>query len=278
MNLYGIISSIAPAGAGSLPEPWTALCRLRLGAAALLCYVINMKKLRVLPAHDVPLIVGADATDTVFRLRRYLVGGAASFSYDPARTMLPHAMERTQPVNWLISQVNRTRPPTGHEPNAQVVRALCRLGSERTFVTYDAPRWCLPIRADMDIPIYSDRLVVEHGRAHLFWMQMRTTYMVPDHQHLGLLGRLFLIQAERAGYMDVGLMIADMRSVDGDERSLSLLSLADLPLASVEAAEQAVQLIAHAYDHLIAEGFDPHAERRARREQRPDDGPQPGLF
>jgi hypothetical protein len=149
---------------------------------------------------------------------------------------------------------------------------------KRDFVTHDAPRWALPIRADMAIPIYSDRLVVEHGRAYLFWMQMRTKYMVPDHRHLGLLGRLFLIQAKLAGYTDVGLMIADMRSVDGDERSLSLLSLDDLQLASVEAAEGAVQQIAHAYDNLIAEGFDPDAERRARRKKKPDDGPQPRFI
>lgn len=237
-----------------------------------------MKKLRVVPAHDVPLLLGVDASDTIFRLRRYLLGGAASFSYDPARTMLPHALERTQPVDWLIGQVNLTRPPIGREPNGQVVRALSRLGRDRAFVTHDAPRWSLPIRADMEIPIYSDRLVVEHGRAHLFWMQMRTKYMVPDQRHLGLLGRLFLIQAQRAGYTDVGLMIADMRGVDGDERSLSLISLDDLPLASVESAERAVQMIANAYDALIAEGFDPHAERRARRKKQPDAGPQPSLF
>ena len=109
-------------------------------------------------------------------------------------------------------------------------------------------------------------------------MQMRTGVTAPTIDHLSLLGRLFfMIQAERAGYSDVGLFIADMRTVDGDARSLRLISVSELCLASEEQAEQKLQLFADAHDHLMREGFDPKAERMARRRKPEEDGQRPSL-
>ena len=89
---------------------------------------------------------------------------------------------------------------------------------------------------------------------------------------------LFLIQAEREGYGEVGLLIADMRVLEGDQRSLSLFSLDDLPVASQDVARSAVQMMADAYDQLKAEGFDPRAERRSHQSKHGDDHGQSALI
>jgi hypothetical protein len=109
-------------------------------------------------------------------------------------------------------------------------------------------------------------------------MQMRTGETAPTSTHLGLLGRLFMLQSVRAGYSGVGLFIADMRSISGDERDLRLIPVSHLNLASESEAECKLQLFADAHDQLIREGFDPRAERKARRRNRNPDGPQPGLL
>jgi hypothetical protein len=130
----------------------------------------------------------------------------------------------------------------------------------------------------MAIPINSDCLLVEKQRPYLFWMQTRTSRMVPSLANLGLLARLFLIQAEREGYGEVGPLIADMRVLEGDQRSLSLFTLDDLPVASQDVARSGVQMMADAYDHLKAEGFDPRAERRSRQPKHGDDHGQSALI
>lgn len=224
------------------------------------------------------MIVGLDLADTIRRYRRYLLRGAGPFSYDPARAAAPFALDHSLDLNMLLRQVALTRPPNGREPNAQVVRTLWRLGDEKRWVTHDPPRWCLDFRSDLAVAIHADRLVVEDKQAHLFWMQMRTGVTAPTMDQLCLLGRLFMIQAARAGYSDVGLFIADVGAVDNDARFLRLISVSELCLASEEEAEQKLQLFADAHDQLVREGFDPKAERITRRRKREGDGPQPSFF
>jgi hypothetical protein len=109
-------------------------------------------------------------------------------------------------------------------------------------------------------------------------MQMRVGSTAPTPDHLGLLGRLFKTKARLAGYSDVSLFIADMRLVENNERTVCLIPPADLSLPTEEEAERKLQTFANAHDVLVREGFDPKAERTARRRERPGDDPQPSLF
>lgn len=90
-----------------------------------------------------------------------------------------------------------------------------------------------------------------------------------------MLARLFLIQAERMGHPELGLLIANMRSTTGDERDVVLLGLDDLPVASEPDAKEMIQNSVDAYDALLRSGFDPKAERAAKKKAGFDD---PGLF
>jgi len=112
---------------------------------------------------------------------------------------------------------------------------------------------------------------MKDGRPFLLWLQLRQTQKVPTERHLGMLARLFLVQAARMGHSDIGLLIADMRSSTDDTRDCVLLSVDDLLLPSEAEAEAMVQDIAHAYDALAAEGFDPKSERAARRGRHSND-------
>ena len=127
-------------------------------------------------------------------------------------------------------------------------------------------------------PYELTELVVEDEKPYLFWMQMRMGITAPTPVQLALLGRLFMLQAARAGYSDVGLLIADMRNVDGDERVLRLIPIAELVIASEAEAESKLQLFADAHDQLMREGFDPKAERMARRRRPDGEGPQPSFL
>ncbi len=237
-----------------------------------------MSKFRVPPAHDLPMIVGINLNDTVRRYRRYLLQGAGPFSYDPARAAAPFALEHSLSLDMLVRQCEMTRPPDGRTPNTQIIKSLWRLGGEKKWSSYDPPRWQLDFRSDLSVTIRADRLVVENQSPYLFWMQMRKGVTAPTHSQLALLSRLFMIQAARAGYSDVGLIIADLRDVEGDERVLRLMSTAELGLPSEAEAESKLQMFADAHDQLVREGFDPKAERVARRSRLASDGPQPSFL
>ena len=101
------------------------------------------------------MIVGLDLADTVRRYRRYLLQGAGPFSYDPARAIAPFALDHSLDLAMLLRQVALTRPPAGREPNAQIVRTLWRLGSEKRWITYDPPRWHLDFRSDLTVAIHA---------------------------------------------------------------------------------------------------------------------------
>lgn len=223
------------------------------------------------------MIVGFNLDETVRRYRRYLLRGAGPFSYEPARSAAQFALNRSLKLDMLLRQCELTRPPCGREPNQQIIRSLWRLGGEKTWITHDPPHWQLDFRADLAVSIRADRLVVENDKPHLFWMQMRTGVTAPNNSHLALLGRLFMLQAMRAGYSDVGLLIADMRDVSGDERSLRLIPLSELTLASEAETAKMLQLFADAHDQLKREDFNPKAERLARRRPK-SEGPQADLF
>ncbi len=237
-----------------------------------------MTRIRVPPAHDLPMIVGINLDDTVRRYRRYLLQGAGPFSYDSARAAAPFALDHSLNLDMLLRQCELTRPPNGRKPNAQIIRSLWRLGGEKQWASYDPPRWQLDFRSDLAVPIRADRLIVEDEKPYLFWMQMRMGITAPTTAQLALLGRLFMLQAARAGYSDVGLLIADMRNVDGDERVLRLIPIAELVIASEAEAESKLQLFADAHDQLMREGFDPKAERMARRRRPDGEGPQPSFL
>jgi len=224
------------------------------------------------------MIVGISPDDTVRRYRAYLLRGPGPFGYDPARAAAPFALDHSCSLEMLLRQCELTRPPDGRKPNCEVIRSLWRLGEDKRWVTYDPPHWQFDFRSDLAVSIRADRLVVENKKPHLFWMQMRTGITAPTPPQLALLGRLFMLQAARAGHSDVGLFIADMRSISGDERNLNLISVADLRLASESEAERKLQLFADAHDQLVREGFDPKAERIARRRRHDREGPQQSLF
>jgi hypothetical protein len=237
-----------------------------------------MTRFRIPPAHDLPMIIGVDQADTVRLYRRYLSRGAGPFSYDPARAAAPFALDQSLGLDFLLRQCNLTLPPDGRLPNCQIIRSLWRLGGVKRWITYEPPRWQLNFRSDLAVSIRADRLVVEGERPYLLWMQMRTGQTAPSVVELALLGRLFMIQAARAGYSDVGLLIADMRGVSGEERELRLTSVADIRLVPEAEAERKLQMFADAHDLLIKEGFDPKAERMARRRRRDGEPPQASLF
>ncbi len=187
-----------------------------LDSALLLLKCCMPDSLRVPPAHDIPMVVGVDLTDTVRRYRSWLLRGAGPFGYAPARASASFALEHSLSLRVLENQCRLTRPPSGHEPNIQVIRSLWRLGGEKAWRVFDPPKWRLPFRAGLSTPILADRLVVESERPFLFWMQMRTGVYAPTPYQLALLSRLFLTEAARQGEEDAGLLIADMPHLSDD--------------------------------------------------------------
>jgi hypothetical protein len=229
-----------------------------------------MPRFRVPPAHDIPIIASFDLEETVRRYRAYLLRGAAEFGYGPARSAAPFALVRSAefPLQALLKQCALTRPPSGVGPNSQVIRALWDIGGERRFKVYDAPSWHFDFRSDLALAIRADALVVEDGVASLFWMQMRTGNSGLNPRQMGLLGRLFKMEAERRGYPDLGLIVADLGRVEGEKRIHNLLSLDQLDLVPEDDADRKLQLFADAHDELVKAHFDPKAEREARKRRR----------
>lgn len=237
-----------------------------------------MHAIRIPPAYEIPRITKFDLEETIRSYKAWLLRGAFSWGYAPSRSALSHALQHTASLEWLLRQCDLTQPPSGREPNKQVIRGIWRLGSEYSWKVYDAPDWYLDFRPRLATRIPADCLIVENDRPHLFWLQMRTGGAAPNEKQLALCVRMALRRAELGGHPELGMIIADMRNSDGNTREALVRKAEDFSLPSIDELEATLQIFADAHARLVEEGFDPKAVIAARKGRRRQDSPQADLF
>jgi len=209
--------------------------------------------------------------------RRWLLGGPAAFSNDPARAAARFALMRDIPLEVLLRNVRRASRPLGRDANAEIVDAVWHHHRERTIGAHDAPKWLFDFLAGFGVRIAADLLAVEDGRASLLWLQTRRG-AAPSRAQLGMLQRLFLLKARDSDFEDVGLTILDLgQPIEGGGRVVKSYAIGDLPLPCEDEAEAMLQTFADAHALLVTEDFaKTRAEHRAKHRRPSKD--QDDLF
>lgn len=236
-----------------------------------------MKRFPVPPAHDLVRFPANTAENMAKSYRRWLLGGPAAFSNDPARAAARFALTRELPLEVLIRNVRGASRPLGRDANAEIVEAVWHHHVERDIRAHDAPNWLFDFLAGFGIRIAADLLAVEGGKASLFWLQTRRG-AAPSLTQLGMLQRLFLLKARDSDFEDVGLTILDLgQPIEGGGRVVKPYAIGDLPMPSEDDARAMLQTFADAHALLVAENFaKTRAEHRAKQ-RRPSKG-QDDLF
>lgn len=228
-----------------------------------------MQRFPVPPAHDLVRLPRTSTEDMARGYRRWLLGGPAAFSNDPARSAARFALSREMPLDVLVRQCRAASRPLGRDANAEVVEALWHFAEGRSIATHDAATWHFDFLAGFAVRIAADLLAVENGRANLVWLQTRRGG-APSVAQLGMLQRLFLLKAKDSDYEDVGLIILDLRDTADGRRIVRPYEIGDLSIPDEAEAEAMLQIFADAHAQLVAEGFaKTRAEHRARRRREP---------
>lgn len=236
-----------------------------------------MKRFPVPPAHDLVRFPANTAENMAKSYRRWLLGGPAAFSNDPARTASRFALTRDLPLEVLLRDVRRASRPLGRDANAEIVEAVWHHHVNRTIGAHDAPNWLFDFLAGFGVRIAADLLAVEDGRASLFWLQTRRG-AAPSLAQLGMLQRLFLLKARDSDFEDVGLTILDLgQPIEGGGRVVKPYAIGDLPMPGEDDARAMLQTFADAHAILMAENFaKTRAEHRAKHRRPSKD--QDDLF
>jgi hypothetical protein len=139
--------------------------------------------------------------------------------------------------------------------------------------TYEiAPRF-LAIRKDLNIRVALPFYFVEDGKASAFWLQPRKEYALNVGQ-LALLASMVKLAILVDDFRDVGLEVCDMSApARGKDRKPSIYTLDSFKILSEGETRDKLQLLAIAYDRVVARGV----QRSERTPKRPP-ASGPSLF
>jgi hypothetical protein len=236
-----------------------------------------MKRIPIPPAHDLVRFPASSAEDMAKAYRRWLLGGPAAFSNDPARKAARFALTRELPLDLLLRSVRQASRPLGREANAEIIESIWSYHVARQISTHEAPHWRFDFLAGFGVKIAANLLAVEDGKASMFWLQTRRR-AAPSLKQLGMLQRLFLLKVRDSDYENVGLTILDVgQLIEGGGRIVKQYMIGDLPMPTEDEARVMLQTFADAHAILLAENFaEARAEHRAKR--RPLTAGQNDLF
>jgi hypothetical protein len=231
-----------------------------------------MMRFPIPPAHDLVRFPSGSAEGMAKEYRRWLLGGPAAFSNDPARKTAKYALTRELPLEVLLRNVRQMSRPLGRDANAEIIEAVWRHHSGRQIRTYDAPTWRFDFMAGFGVKIAANLLAVEGGDASIFWLQTRRG-AAPSLPQLGMLQRLFVLKARDSDFEKVGLTILDLgQPAEGEGRVVKCYRIGDLPMPTEDDARAMLQTFADAHALLVAENFaETRAQHRAKRRHSTED-------
>ena len=227
-----------------------------------------MSRLRLPAFHDIARIIGRDEAETEAKLFNHLTNpDSAPFNYRCARTLSHFAFARLLPLQQILDGCKRERTQQGKRSNETVLRILWEKGrSVRTFEL--APRF-LDIRKDLRIRVALPFYFVENGKACAFWLQPRKAYAF-DLGQLALLASMVKTAVLRDDFRDVDFEMHDMSApAKGKEREHTVYHLDSFSILSEAETREKLQLLAVAYDRLVARGVQ-------RSQRTPKHPPIPG--
>lgn len=150
---------------------------------------------------------------------------------------------------------------------------LWEIAKGRSVQTYElAPRF-LAIRRDLTIRVALPFYFVENGKASAFWLQPRKHYAL-NLGELGLLASMVKLAVLVDDFRDLDFEVCDMSAPAADQdREPTIYNLDSFNILSEAQTAEKMQLLAIAYDRLIARGV-----QRSQRTPKHPSAPGPDLF
>jgi hypothetical protein len=234
-----------------------------------------VSKLRLPAFHDIARLIGRDVDETEAKLYEYYVNPYGSFfNYRCARTLSPYAFGRKLPLQQILDGCKRERTEQGKSCNSEVIRLLWDMTKGRSVQTYElAPRF-LAIRYDLNIRVALPFYFVEDGKACAFWLQPRKFYAL-NVGELALLASMVKLAVLVNDFRNVDFELCDMSApAAGKDRKPTIYRLDSFNILSEAETREKLQILAVAYDRLVARGV--QRSQRTPKQQPPLTGP--GLF
>lgn len=234
----------------------------------------TVSRLRLPAFHDIARLVGRDADETEANLYNYYANpNRAFFNYHRARALCRYAFGRMLPLQQILEGCRRERTEQGRHCNSEVLKLLWGMSAGRVVQTYElAPRF-LTIRKDLNIRVALPFYFVEGRRAYAFWLQPRKSYAL-NTKELALLASMVKLAVLVDDFQDVGFELCDMRApAEGEDRQPTTYHLESFEILSETETRDRLQLLAIAYDRLVARGV-----QRSQRTPKHPPSPAPGLF
>lgn len=214
--------------------------------------------------------------ETVQRLLDYFARPAASFSYQPSRTVAAPAFAHSVVRPQIQAAMMKSGSPSGRKQNREVADLLWDAGEGRSVSCYPMRDGQFMIRRDLSIRVPADFLFVEDRTPNVFWFQPRRTFALTQ-LGLGVIGSILRMTFLVDDLSSAGIEIVDLSAPNGARNTVSY-RLKDLPIISDAEVNRVMQQVAAAYDTICAMDRDWAAEAKAKRHSRPPPPSQAGLF
>jgi hypothetical protein len=223
---------------------------------------------RLPAAHDLVRLIRPTRQETAQALREFFeLSKPPPWSYTVARRLAGTAFERAAPLSAIKRAVEVRCRSKGVASNLEVVELVWNEGEGRSVQCYDPPKGRpYRVRNDLQVPGRANFYYVERRRATLVFVQPRRGYNPSDFA-LGLLGVLLRKTVAIDDFEGTAIEIFDYCVLAGKTRSPRVLGLADLPQISEQQFHDAMQLLADAFDDVMAMDIDWEGIARKRSER-----------
>lgn len=214
-----------------------------------------MSKLRLPAFHDIARLIGRDANETEAKLYEYYANPyGAFFNYRCARSLARYAFGHMAPLQQIIDGCRRERTQQGRSCNEEVVKLLWEITDGRAVRTYELAPKVLSIRRDLQIRVSLPFYFVENQKASAFWLQPRKFYAL-NLGELGLLASIVKLAVLVDDFRELDFEVCDMSApAAGQGRRPTIYGLDSFNVLSEAETKEKLQLLAIAYDRLVAKG------------------------
>jgi len=223
---------------------------------------------RLPAAHDSVRLIRSTRHETAQAFRAFFeLSKPPPWSYAVARRLAGAAFEQTAPWSAIKHAVEVGCRSRGEASNLEVAQLVWNHGEGRRVQVYDAPKGRpYNVRRDLHIPGRANFYYVEQRRPTLVFVQPRRGYNPSDFA-LGLLGVLLRETVAIDDFEGAAIEIFDYSAPAGKTRAPRILGLSDLPQISDQQFRDTMQMLADAFDDMMAMEIDWEGIARGRKER-----------